>query len=454
MSSRIALAANGFLRRLPPPQRAEEYWTFPGERLSGYLTQEVVPAVDELLRSPGFRTLAAASLDVLTPGGQSRATSLIEALKEGIRATVDEISTFVELHAALFTEHMDDAVRRWRRIRFPTVGALEVRQPDATDTAERGSRALEAFCDRLRGVRARCEDEWVSPDDYFGPLLGIGCEVNGEWIQFAEFNIAFSDELDYVGNYIAHCILVRSKTAVGILRELTDELNVTFVAARRQMAYPWTARQQRLEELLAELRNELLHTESAALTEAAMTLVQVHAEFSGASQRYDWLPIADWVVQRRRGSLRRALESKRDCETAEKIGLALKLIRDWFDRRPAAETELEAAIASGGLVIEEGRRRVHWESRLIEANWSSRQQAWNLLRRLALNRGRVFLSEHDFYNDDKDRSPSAYAGVKRTLSLMLPASLRQHIEAASDRCGYRLSLEPAKVHFFSAGRSA
>lgn len=455
--SAISLAANGY-SRIFKTANTLGYGRILGSRLVEYLTREAVPAIDQLLRLPDFRNFALATLDRFRPESGAPLRPMIDELKDDIRKTGDIILNFAEDHEELLEQYMHESVNRWRRAQHSepayygngnqTTADTVVIEDDAAENPTSESRAIDDVRSSLESLRRQCNEEWVSGDDFFGPVFGIYDESGDQPLRRGEFIIANNPNLSYVGNFVARCLLVRCDSAIKVLREVTDELRVTFNAARNGTEFPWIALQERVDAWAERLRESLLHVEEAKLAEAAMTLVQIHAEFLGKAPSYDWLPIAPSVVQGFRVGLRYALESVRGADAAERINDALQRFRDWFERQPTHAAALAEAIANGGLVIDEDRRRVYWDKHLIPVDWFRYQERWRLLLNLAIARGAPVVSPQEFYDRDKKNDFGRFAVLKSALNSMLPRSLRQRIIAVPNE-GYRLDLYRGSIHVFS-----
>jgi hypothetical protein len=385
---------------------------------------------------------------------------MIDELKNAIRETVEAILNFAEDHEALLESSMHEAVNRWRRARCSdvvhsgkvgqeTVSVALIGNPVIEGRAS-GRLAIDDVRSSLEAILWQCDEEWVSEDDFFGPVFGIYDESGDEPLQRGEFIIAYNPNLSYVGNFIARCLLVRSDSAIKVLREVTDELRVTFNAARNRTVFPWIALQEHVDHLADGLRESLLLTEEAKLAEAAMTLVQIRVEFSREFPVFDWLPLDPSIMQGFRVGLRDALQSVRGAYAAERIKDGLQCIRDWCEDQPTREAALAEAIASKDLVIDEVRRRVFWKSRLIEVDWHRHQKRWTLLRKLArAARELRVLSHEDFYGHPKGSGKSKFGVLKNELKNMLPAELHELIIPVPQE-GYRLNLGRGQMHVFPA----
>lgn len=432
----INIASEKFSRLVPktPPVLGGGLSRTTAEQLISCLEQDVA-SLHPLLVSPGFQRLALWPVHSLQAGINSPERELIAKLKEAVLSAAAKVRGFVEQHAGLLAEHLGDAVRRYRRAKGWTI-----------ETAI----SLDDLLSRLEQVNAGCSDEWASSADYFGQNHGTCLEVGGERLQRGEFIVSLNEQLHYVGNHIATCMLVRANLVTDSLFEITSEINATLVAARYSGDRPWRPELNQVRTILAQLRHTCLEREEAVLAEAAMTVVQVCAAFSGLPIDWSWLLTDARPSKSQLNMLRHiALGIGRGYSTALKIEDALRVVSRWWASRPRHLTALEEAIATGGLVLDVDSRRVYWQRREVEGKWAKTPRQWELLVLLAESRGARYVSINNVYK--VPRSKSSFANLKKELCIALPEDLRLRITpvSADGRPAYKLDLSPAKIHVIS-----
>jgi len=391
----------------------------------------VVPRVAAWIQRPSFQKLALSPFKSLLPGSNSRRRELIDCLKTTLKSSTQKLASFVDENAAILAPVFVEATRRWYRARSWILS-------DGLSLSElRG---------RIDGFSAQLEEEWVSADDYFGPIYNVWGECeNGEWLQRGEYIIDFNPELRYAGNSVARCMLTRAKIAVDQLECFLSELRAGLVAANAQR-WPGAEILDTPKRLLAELRRAVLHEKTAALEECAIILLQTYLAFWPGDCDLSWLPVADRTRDKHRDSLQRALRSARGEETAKDIERALRAIEKWLAGQDESLSDLEEAISTGGLVIQTSSRRAYWECQPIDLDWTRHARLWELLLALAQSRGRTVVTPSSIYgNTDSSKDFRALRTLKCELIRKLPSSIRSLIRAVHGQQCYRLDLGSDRI---------
>jgi hypothetical protein len=299
----------------------------------------------------------------------------------------------------------------------------------------------------LQEVQQRCREVWASAEDYFGPSFGTYfLDRAGKYNQRGEFIVDFNPELQAVGNFVARCLMVRATTAIELLTNTIKELQVALVSENFSQTQPWHQPQERTRQLLQDLRQRCLLSDDARLTEAAIILVQIVAEFSVNPPSLEWL--SPDLPRDNYPYLRRSLQSKRDPLTGQLVREALATVDQWSKRRPRYESNIDEAIDTGGLVVVEATRQVYWKGELLKVDWKQKHKLpWKLL--LSLVKSHWGVTEFDFYGE-QDVSDSAYARLKHRLKGVLPADLFSQIHSVTcnDNNAYQIALPVQLIHVF------
>jgi hypothetical protein len=279
--------------------RATAGVNFPAHAVLARLQQDVLPAIREIWMRPSFQKLALHPLVNLLPNSSSTERQLIGELQDVVRSEADKAVLFVRLNERT----VDSRLANRKSGRLPVSAAAAIRN--------------------LEGIRESCDDEWAFADDYFGPTRNTFAKEGDEELQRGEFIDAFSDELTYVGNSAARCLLVRAKTAVDALEDALTQLNMILLGSDLSLPRTLLAGQFTARKILAQLRYASLESPLAMQVEAAISLVQVAVTFAPDLQDLSWLPVPMPTISHHRHTIPFVLRSSRPTNTAHRIGHAL-----------------------------------------------------------------------------------------------------------------------------------
>jgi hypothetical protein len=177
----------------------------------------------------------------------------------------------------------------------------------------------------------------------------------------------------------------------------------------------------------------------------------VYAEFHPNPELH-WLGITGEALCPSKGVLRHNLESIRDLETVDRIAAALGDLRHMYRDLAPEQPAVEAAIATGGLVLIEPEGAAYWEGTKIECDWSCHRKAWEMLWKLAAN-ARLASPVNDVDLYGYPVSPSTMYNRWSRLRSILPPSLRGHVTPGVERTTYRLTIRINKIHLFDLRRA-
>jgi hypothetical protein len=159
------------------------------------------------------------------------------------------------------------------------------------------------------------------------------------------------------------------------------------------------------------------------------------------------IPIDRWITRRRRISHKLAI-----VQLAYRAELLPLSNRDWLLRELGEELpidwEIRHAVSQGGLVLVDVPRTVFWDSLTVQADWSKRPKAWDVMFQLATKaRRNADLLERDVYPDDAVADATLATAVSR-LKRMLPCTLAERIEPGIQPRSQRLKLDPNEICIF------
>jgi hypothetical protein len=139
-------------------------------------------------------------------------------------------------------------------------------------------------------------------------------------------------------------------------------------------------------------------------------------------------------------------------EIAQRLNFLTEADADWLLRELGeisddADTCIQEAVASGGLVLVERPRGAYWECNLIEIAWDKQNAFWNLLITLAIH-GKAGLPVD--YTDFGEKNDQDYVSKLKSRLInraKFPVSLSDRIVTAG-RNTQRLDLAPQQIRIF------
>lgn len=139
-------------------------------------------------------------------------------------------------------------------------------------------------------------------------------------------------------------------------------------------------------------------------------------------------------------------------ECAKRAGILKEVEYQWLLRETGVthrtvEKAIQHAIDSGGLVLVEKEREVHWRGQQIPIDWRARPALWEFFFEICLSakHGRSV----DYMTFNKDVSPSYAAKTKFQLVSLegFPLDLEE-LFRPSGRNTLKLDLAPERIHIF------
>lgn len=269
--------------------------------------------------------------------------------------------------------------------------------------------------------------------------------------------VSLQPRLFFVGDYVTRCLLQRVRSwrcclgeARAVIYEALKRIECRYenrVAAERRA---WDTLHRRSDEL----ETMCLHGTQARLRDACVGAVQLYAEFHPTPD-LQWLGLEPALVQRAKGVLRHNLLSSRDLESFERIANVLGSLQGLYRDADPQQSDLEAAIATGDLVIVDrpGRREAYWETRPIEVDWFDFEKPWELLCQLARNaRYERPVGHLDLYEEGV--AASTMANRWRRLKGLIPATLARYVRPGREPATYLLTLPLDRIHIHGEAVSA
>ena len=416
-------------------------------RLQTWLEDDVVPLLGEVTRLPRFRELATFSLRTLAIGtnsDQRRAVervdrSLIEAA-QAILAVVDHRQAMARLRS-LQTQRPSDVC-----------GVVEVgndinRTTPAISTTESALPNTDALDFQIAAVRIVARRDWddlVCPEDFFSTRQEFVRRDDGSRLQRGEMINSLNLRLLPIGDLVARSLRRRIDVRVGVIHALACRIH--HVQADPELCSlveltRWSHAEQELDEATRRLEALSFVDSDATLRDSCVVLSQVYASMHPEAE-LEWLGLCEELVSEARGRLASLLRGHRGNAIHDRIARAVQDMGQLYRGLDPNISQLEMAIATGGLVIYEPTQSAWWEGSLIEFGSGTKHMEFlATLARKACSRQAV--TEADLYDDTP--SDSAMANRWSRLGPALPSSLTMLIRPGTSPRTYQLSLERHRI---------
>jgi len=295
------------------------------------------------------------------------------------------------------------------------------------------------------GARLRAED-MLKADDYFGPATDAFTTVNGDVKELGGFVPQKLPRLRHLGNHIFRNAVSRAEQAY----EAMNVVHSKILSERREdlEIFQSSEKLQSLVVALDQVKDDLLLSNAARISEACIVVVQLCTLFGRRQYDLQWLGIdanlaagADFHVVLR--------ESLRDYDFFERIAEALDEIQRLNQGESPREEEIRRAVKKGGLVLVSSNRTCFWKGKAVQATWNTAHKPWEFLLLLAeAARKGGGVNPDDLYPERHEVSPATMASRWHRLDELLPASLGAHVNAIGRNSGYRLDLPRGQVSLF------
>jgi hypothetical protein len=137
-------------------------------------------------------------------------------------------------------------------------------------------------------------------------------------------------------------------------------------------------------------------------------------------------------------------------ETLDRIAAALSDVKYLYRGSSPETSAIDAAIATGGLVLIEAEQEAYWERNRIDCDWRRHRKAWEMLWKLAAN-ARIASPVNDIDLYGEPAAFSTMANRWSRLKQLLPASLwNLVVPGRHERGQYKLTLPIHKIHLFDS----
>ena len=409
-------------------------------KLRIWLSDDVLPVVEEYSRRITFRAFASWPVSTLHPGARSTERAVIDALQQNLprcAIALEKLAQQKLVSRALLELNPPSPI-----IISPVVIGSGLRIPQNSETV---------LCDELAVVlgqvsllASRPPPELLRVDDYFEPVQETPVTATGERVQRGDLNVSLNPELHPIGNFVVRGFFQRLEWELSPLTALRRKCR----AAVRKSNRPYAVLVENLRTAWNELQGNVQKLKSVLQTgpknllrDSCVILTQVYAAIHPEPD-VNWLGLPSEIVRQSVEPLRRRLAQPHSAEMFARIAMALAEL----SRLPGLKDDsLDAraeAIAAGHLVLIQRPPEVYWERAPVEGPWKG--ILWQFLSQLARKaQRRASVGQEHLYTEPK--SDNIMARNAERLKQQLPPSLRRLIISGSTPQTYRLDLEPQRI---------
>lgn len=423
--------------------RCEELISLPSEpaahpntRWETWLREDVLPAIESHLLRPSFQRRARWPLETLRPEAntperqtieqfQSRLKSLAEVLAEGIHSTSLQDRRRQQLRLVSAASSPGASARTSLPRDFTLRGRLE--DPSLFDTQ----------LHQVLFAASSAVPQLINLSDYLLPKSGLFeiLDIQNPSAGNA-FVVSNPDSLP-IGNHLVRRLLreVRLRScAIDVVRTRVQQELSAWSLHQTQIDHVWREFDQTYQRLL-----QMFHpSDEFALIESCVACTQLYS-FIHPSPDLTWLGLPEPLIASGVTGLTKRFQRYWGSEICHRIVTYLSILK----RLPAtAETALEEAIATGGLVINQRARTVFWRGREIALT--------AILFDFLVALGVSALQHRDIGAQDVSTGKivldSAMSSRWNRLKNRLPLDLRTLVIPGMDRATYRFMLPAEQVH--------
>jgi hypothetical protein len=427
------------------PKRPGELTRLEVDRFRLWISDDVCAAVEGYTPRPAFQDCATWSLRSLAPGATTSERGLVNAIDASLVESAGML-----LRLADFPAIQNQLAAANRPTQYVSRETVQI----GSDENRVLGRELSSY-DQLAFERSQVEsvtahfwDDLVSPLDYFGPYRAFRFQESAE-PQWGNFVPSLNRALHPIGDFVVRCMLERIDILTGILATYRSKVRAVAsseIAVQDSLLdehVVWGA----LNRATADLRVSSNDAPAARLRDSCVILTQVFVGFQAIRPKVDWLGLPEWIVERGR-TLGGHCGSRTAPELFDRIAMGLNDLKSLYDGQMPTRSAIEESIATGGLVIETGTRRVYWKCKPIEPKklWASQRRQFDILCKLAqAAKAGTGISATDIYEYIVADSTLSTA-VNRLRELLLhERELEARIVSGSKPGTYRLDLSRDEI---------
>lgn len=422
-------------------------------RLRVWLEDDVVPLLVEVTRLTRFRELSTFSSRTLVRGSTADQRRVVERVDRGLidaaralLSVVDDPSVYATL------QNMPSTPIFLNGEETVEIGiAIDHNTPVLTSAETTVSTIRDGLGLGIAAVRRVAERDWddlVEPEDYFSTRQEFVEGDAGTRLQRGEMINGLNARLLPIGDLVARSLRRRIDVRLGVIRDLQRRINQVLADPQLRRPVRWHHAEEELVEAIRQLETMVFADPDSILRDSCVILTQVYAAVN-PSPELDWLGIRDELLVEARGVFPALLQGPMGSVIHDRIARAVEDMGQLYRGFDPTVSELEIAIASGGLVIHLPDQSAWWEGTPINLGNSRKDREFlAILARKAFRR--LAVGEADLYLDGS-QSKSTMATRWGRLGPLLPRSLAQRIQPGHHPRTYQLHLESHRI-FLIPGR--
>ena len=410
-------------------------------QLQVWLAEDVCLAIEPYIARPRFRDHAAWPVRSLRREAQTLERQQIEVVDAAIVRCARALSGLAA-KASIKT-----ALRSLPANSLPEIPRNTQSGALSESITYSGVYDLDKKCEQIAQLARRPWKDLVQIEDYFEPQQEFVDVEPGELVQRGEFIVTFNPELRSLGNFVVRCLLRR----LDIIIDGLAEFRLQILLAQRKLTrqFSGSVELQTAWEDLQKAKLALVTScqagHQAGLRDSCIIATQVYGAFHSAPD-LGWLGLSTPITEHGLNCLRARATQRRNGEMFERIVGAIGDLKRLYENAPPVDSAFDEAVATGGLVIDVGRRKVFWETRDITDDLNRFRIRWKLLLALATKAAYMGHVTEDDVDDRRGKALTFMSSNVDRLRKMLPASLKKLIIPGSDPRSYRLTLEAQRIH--------
>jgi hypothetical protein len=430
------------------PKRPGELTRLEVDRFRLWISDDVSAAVAGYTSRPAFQDCATWSLRSLAPGATTSERGQVNAIDVSLVESAGML-----LRLADFPAIQNQLAAANRPTQYVSRETVQIGSDENRVLGREFSSYDQLAFERsqVESVAAHFWDDLVSPLDYFGPYRAFRFQDSAE-PQWGNFIPSFNRALHPVGDFVVRCMLERIDTLTDILAAYRLKVRA---AALSDVAMQDSLSQEdvawgELNRNSADLRVSSNDASTARRRDSCVILTQVFVGFHAITPKVDWLGLPEWIVERGR-SLGGHCGSRMAPELLDRIAVGLNDLKSVYDDQLPTRSAIDEAVATGGLVIDEGACTVYWKGVRIQPSkdWKSQRRQWTILCQLAKKaKAGTEISAADIYDDIVSASTLSTAVNRLRELLSSQLDLEKLIVSGSKPGTYRLDLPRGHVFIF------
>jgi hypothetical protein len=444
---------NGTVNRLDfAIHRCEELISLPSEpaahqdtRWETWLREDILPAIEGHLHRPSFQRRARWPLETLRPEADTPERQTIEQFQSRLKSLAEVLMDAIlsdspgESSAALAAAPEGPA-------RGSSIGPATSLIDCNTRRRLEEPTLLQFGVHQVQQMASDPVPQLVETNNYFLPRLGLLETLQTQNRPQGAISIVSEPHLLPIGNHVVRRLLHeaqwRSSVLIAVrtqvLREFGDQ-----IPEQSSLSEVLCREWNEFEQVSRRLQQMFHPSEDMALTEGCIACAQLYAAVH-PSPNLVWLGLPDHAVASGIAGLRNRLWRCLGPALGRRVVIHLEALKRVS---LTANSALEEAIATGGLVINQRTETAFWRGEQISALTPAQFRVLVALGRTALHHR--LCGFQDVF-DDANVGNSNLSTTLGRLKNQVPEDLREFIlPGPRGSSTYRLTLPPEQIHLLS-----